>query len=428
MPTIDEWTGREARALRLALRLSVRDFANRLGIGARTVSNWEAGQTSIRPRPEMQAVLDTALSRASDDERSRFDRERGDVDTGTAVGSLALLDSDEPLPDDLALRVAQEWRAAEPPQLREMRAGRRIGVGLANAVRERADELRRLDDVIGGEALQDLVLRELQATVTTVREASYTASTGQQLLAALADLCQIAGWVSSDAGLHEQAERCYLAGVSAAHEANEPAVAANLLSCLAYQKSNVGDRREAVLLAQAAVKGLDGAQAPGARALMWDRVAWTNATVGDPAGTTRALGEAEEAFADHSMANAPEWLYWVTADELQVMAGRCHVVLRQPERAEPLLTAAIGRYDATHVRELALYESWLAETYVQAGEIEQAAATASNVADRAATVASERLAERVRDLVTVLAPYRALPAVREWEQHAEAHRLARHVR
>ncbi len=72
MTTVYRWTGREAKLLREALRLSVRDFAARLGVGARTVNKWEARLTDITPLPHMQEVLDTALSRASDEVKARF--------------------------------------------------------------------------------------------------------------------------------------------------------------------------------------------------------------------------------------------------------------------------------------------------------------------------------------------------------------------
>jgi len=72
MTTVHRWTGREAKLLREALRLSVRDFAARLGIGVRTVNKWEARQTDITPLPHMQEVLDTALARASDGAKARF--------------------------------------------------------------------------------------------------------------------------------------------------------------------------------------------------------------------------------------------------------------------------------------------------------------------------------------------------------------------
>ncbi|MFF0313818.1 helix-turn-helix domain-containing protein [Micromonospora sp. NPDC005252] len=72
LPTVEAWTGRETRALRQALRMSIRDFAENLGVSERTVSKWEAGREAVHPRPEMQAALDTVLSRADSQVADRF--------------------------------------------------------------------------------------------------------------------------------------------------------------------------------------------------------------------------------------------------------------------------------------------------------------------------------------------------------------------
>ncbi|MDX6236960.1 MAG: hypothetical protein QOG10_1775 [Kribbellaceae bacterium] len=73
MRTVNTWTGREARALRQALRFSVRAFAEHLGVAIRTVSKWESNGGSRHPQPTMQAALDTVLAHASADERARFE-------------------------------------------------------------------------------------------------------------------------------------------------------------------------------------------------------------------------------------------------------------------------------------------------------------------------------------------------------------------
>lgn len=69
---VRQWSGFEARALREAMRLTVRGFAGRLGISERTVSKWEAGGSGITPGPDSQSLLDTALSMAGDEVRERF--------------------------------------------------------------------------------------------------------------------------------------------------------------------------------------------------------------------------------------------------------------------------------------------------------------------------------------------------------------------
>lgn len=79
MPTVRIWTGREARALREAMRLSVRAFAEHLGVAVRTVSKWEQLGAATRPHPDTQAILDTALDRAPEPVKVRFQAMLADV-------------------------------------------------------------------------------------------------------------------------------------------------------------------------------------------------------------------------------------------------------------------------------------------------------------------------------------------------------------
>ena len=78
--TVHRWTGRETKRLREALRLTQRQFAEHLGVSDRAVAKWESGGIDYVPRPETQALLDTALARASDEETERFRNQ-------TALGS-----------------------------------------------------------------------------------------------------------------------------------------------------------------------------------------------------------------------------------------------------------------------------------------------------------------------------------------------------
>jgi hypothetical protein len=66
------WSGHEARALRTARRMSIRDFADHLGVSDRVVSKWEAAGERIHPRPVNQAALDTSLSQCSATTHERF--------------------------------------------------------------------------------------------------------------------------------------------------------------------------------------------------------------------------------------------------------------------------------------------------------------------------------------------------------------------
>ena len=74
MATVRRWTGHEARVLRVAKRMSVRQFAEHLGVTAAAVSNWERRGLATRLRYETQQMLDVDLARAPDDVQERFQR------------------------------------------------------------------------------------------------------------------------------------------------------------------------------------------------------------------------------------------------------------------------------------------------------------------------------------------------------------------
>ncbi|GIH21294.1 orotidine 5'-phosphate decarboxylase / HUMPS family protein [Rugosimonospora africana] len=92
--TVRRWTGREARALRMAERMSVRQFAAHLGLTPASVSNWERRGVDAQLRYETQQILDLDLARCGDDVQERFDRALSD-DQPALVGI-----HDTPAPDD----------------------------------------------------------------------------------------------------------------------------------------------------------------------------------------------------------------------------------------------------------------------------------------------------------------------------------------
>ena len=78
MDVVSTWTGQLASTLRAAWRLTIEDFADRLGISVRTISKWEADQ-AFMPPPSMQQILDTALEQAPPQVKDRFGLLRIDV-------------------------------------------------------------------------------------------------------------------------------------------------------------------------------------------------------------------------------------------------------------------------------------------------------------------------------------------------------------
>ncbi|MFI9643959.1 helix-turn-helix domain-containing protein [Micromonospora sp. NPDC051925] len=69
---VGRWTGREVRALREALRMSVRAFAEHLGVTMTTVADWEHRTAPAPPRLAAQSLLDQALTLADTNSTARF--------------------------------------------------------------------------------------------------------------------------------------------------------------------------------------------------------------------------------------------------------------------------------------------------------------------------------------------------------------------
>ncbi|MFF8471514.1 hypothetical protein [Streptomyces griseus] len=95
------------------------------------------------------------------------------------------------------------------------------------------------------------------------------------------------------------------------------------------------------------------------------------------------------------------------------MTGRCWTELDRPLRAVPVLTRALSRYSDDNARDKSLYLSWLAQAYLTAGEVEEAARHVSHAATLAYGVASQRPAQRLTPLITELRTHAGIGAVRE---------------
>lgn len=343
---------------------------------------------------------------------------------GESLAERLALGSDRALSPTAARRLVHEWLVTETPQTVEITTGRRIDMSMVDTVTRRVARLRRVDDFIAGRELRPLVERELRTTARLLREAAYTDQVGRALLSAVAELCQLAGWVTVDAGAPERAARHLALGVHAAQAAGDRPTAANLVSTLAYQVANHDDPHEAVLLARSAATGARGHASATTRALLEERVAWAHARSGEIRHTERALSAVDTEYGRRRAADDPQWTYWLDEDEITIMAGRCYVELKQPGRAIPLLTGVLQRYDERQARECALYWSWLAEAHVQAGDVEHAAALAERALELSCSTSSSRGDDRVTLLAQRLAPHRAVSAVRDFLDHEAERRAA----
>ncbi|MPZ66510.1 MAG: XRE family transcriptional regulator [Pseudonocardiaceae bacterium] len=299
--------------------------------------------------------------------------------------------------------------AASLPSVGAPTFGPQLGSAQASQLLARTARLRRLDDLLGGADTYKLYASELAATMSLAEEASYTSSAGRALMAVVSEQAQLAGWAAFDAGMQADAKQHYLTSLTAAKEAEDAALVGNSLAFLAYQMVSTSGPN--IDVATASYETAERDASPRVRALLLERLAWTYAVAGRAQETERALARAEEALHRGDGSPEPDWVFWVDDTEVKIMAGRCWTELRRPLRAVPILEAVLARYDDTHARDKALYLTWLATAYIDAGEPERAAAVTGRAFDLAAGVASVRPAARIGTMLQRLQPYYAVPNV-----------------
>lgn len=303
--------------------------------------------------------------------------------------------------------VAQGWQLVEPRRARVVRGRQRVDGDVAHRVGERIHHLRRMDDNLGGGAIRLLVIEELSLVTGLLHDGAYSAEVSRRLFAAAAELAQLAGWASFDAGLHGAAQRCYVAALHAAHTGRDRPLGAYILACMSEQLACVGLARDAVTLARAAVESTRDTAPAKVTATSRFQLAAALAGTGDVRACARTLESAagDAAAIDQGYDLHPRWLYWLDSAHLDAMEGRCLVALDHPGQAVEHLQRATQAELPEFVRDGAVHLTWLAEAHLVRGELDKARAVVSRARELAEQVHSTRAGELVQVLQRQLASY-----------------------
>jgi len=189
-----------------------------------------------------------------------------------------------------------------------------------------------------------------------------------------------------------------------AHDAGAESLAGNSWSLMSYLE--VSEGRSGVDMASTACR-VAGPRAPArVRSLLLGRLAWAHANVQQPTEAEVALARAAEALEQEVNMDSPDWAAWVDSREIKIMTGRCWAELHRPMRSVVALEDALVDFADSHARDKSLYLSWLAEAYLEVGEVEQCANAIGRAIDLSVDVGSVRPRQRIGSFAKRLLPYR----------------------
>jgi len=304
----------------------------------------------------------------------------------TALSGLALVGA------------AHEWLMADPARIAAALAGRRADAAVIADLTTTMDALRRLDDKLGGKAVNGMVAEQLRLVVRVLRSASYTQPEGQALHGIAAELARMAGWTSYDAGQHSTAQRYYLVGLRAAHEADNPGIAANILRCMAHQARTTGDPATSVTLLRSARTGANGRLTATEDAVIFAGLARSYGRLGDEYAARKSVDDAYHAIEQRKPDEDPDYIYWASTSTIASAAGEALLHIGDAQSAIPHLRESVEQMKAGLPRDLSSYRAILALAYARSGDTDEAITLGHEAVEGAAQAQSGIVGARVAEL------------------------------
>ncbi|WP_088994424.1 helix-turn-helix domain-containing protein [Micromonospora echinaurantiaca] len=348
-----------------------------------------------------------------DDVRAAAQLWKGDVNRRDMLRQAAFGSAGYTLP---ALR----WFTAATPQPVAQEGRRTVGQPDIDTIREVTATYRRLDNQYGGGHARDNVVRYLHHEVTPlVTEGRYEPATGSRLLAAVAELTQLAGWQAYDMAEHGRAQRYLTHALDLARAADDAGLGAEILAAMSHQVTYLGHTAAGVDLARAARQTAQraGLTVLTAEALVME--AHAHAAARDERACATALHRAEQALDRADRSSDPQWLGYFDEAYLSAKFGHCFHALGQHQQAERFAVRSL-RMDERYVRGKAFNLALLATIHARRGEADRASAIGAQALTLTTQLRSARAVRYLRDLQTHLTAHRHRPAVRHFITRVDA--------
>lgn len=396
MREVTSWTGRETRALRKAMRLTIREFAEHLDIAERTVSYWESSDEPKQPRQFHQSMLDTVFSRLDEGARSRF---------------LALLQPTTTVQAEATPTLAVGPEDEQPPSDIHVSTVRSTTIVQLHAA---ADIFTQWDHQRGAVA----VSQAANAQVRWARSLLALPCPDQlrrDLYNATAHLGLIAGFVNFDAHSQDAAAKIFSFAAACAREAGDPHLEAKLLSHQARQLIYCGMLVEAFpLLDKALMLGdLTGTE----QAMLHTGRARLFAKQGRIQEAITAIRHADNAFEKANPQLDPTWMAYY--DTAQHFGDTGHALFdlavegTHEKEAIERFSSAVAGHTAAYARSRAMSMIKLASLHMATGEPQQAVIVAAEALPEISQIGSQRVIALLRELLRYSTVHRQLPEVEQ---------------
>ncbi|MFE4449746.1 transcriptional regulator [Streptomyces sp. NPDC056796] len=294
--------------------------------------------------------------------------------------------------------VMPVWEWENPPEDTDVsRPGpSRVGaadIGMLRAARAHYEQMYRK---AGGIATRPRVVGFLNAETAPLLRGGYGDAVGRRLHRASAGLVAVAGICAYDSDAHGLAQRYFHQALRLAKASGDRGLGGYVIALLVNQSLYLAEYRRAVAFAEAALRAAGPHISPALAADLHAMQAKAYARLGDHRGALRCIVSAESEAGRIGSGREPEETGYVQPGLVDVQVAEALMCLGDLTGAREHATEAVRSpsHDRGTVHRLAM----LTHLELLQGDADRAARTASDMAERARGMESQRLRERLRSV------------------------------
>ncbi|MEV6327380.1 transcriptional regulator [Streptomyces sp. NPDC051909] len=291
--------------------------------------------------------------------------------------------------------VMPVWEWENPPEDADVsRAGRtRVSaadVSMLAAARAHYEQMYRK---AGGMATRARIVGFLNAETAPLLRGGYGDALGRQLHRATGGLVAVAGICAYDSDAHGLAQRYFHQALRLAKASGDRGLGAYVVALLVNQCLFMGEYRQAVAFAEAALRSAHQEITPALAADLTAMQAKAYAHLGDGAAALARIRRAEAEAERISPGSEPAETGYVQPGLVNVQAAEALLSLGELAAAHEHAAAAVGTpaHDRGRVHRLAI----LCQIELRQGEPDRAAGTAVEMTERVRGMESRRLRDRL---------------------------------
>ncbi|WP_240197730.1 hypothetical protein [Nonomuraea lactucae] len=266
---------------------------------------------------------------------------------------------------------------------------------------------------VGGVAVRPRIVAFLNTSVTPLLKGSHDDRVGRELFRAAGGLVALAGICAYDSHRQALSQRYLFHALRMAKASGNLAFGGYVVALLANQAMSRARYRYVIQYCETALRGARGHLSPALATDLHTLQAKAYARVGDRASCHAHLRRSEATAAHIRHADEPPETGYVQPGLLECQHAEALRRLGDLMAAQEYAEEALRSADGCHLRGQTHRLATLALVLAGRGELDQAAATAEFMLDRAEGMESERIAERIGMVTAALRPFDTRP-VREF--------------